>query len=128
MIARLEVERARHTPAPHLYVLRLRTADRDARMRQVGHGEEPVAQTGLDARELSFQGVQLVADRADLGHRRGRIFAPALRGADLSGQRVAPGLQLLRSSLDRFPIRLDTLEFLGVEHVAAVAQSQSDAG
>src|SRR6266508_752027 len=123
MIARLEVERARHTPAPHLDVLRLRTADRDARMRQVGHGEEPVAQTGLDVGELTFQGVQLVADRADLGHRRRRVFAPALRGADLSGQRVAAGLQLLRSSLDRFPVCLDAIAYLGVEPVAAVAKA-----
>src|SRR5207247_4868510 len=128
VIARLKVERPRRAPAAHFNVLRFRLPDRYARVREIRHGEQPVAQACLDVGELTFQRAELAADRTDLGHQRRSVFTSALRGADLFGQRVTAGLQLLRSRLDRLAFRLDALEFFGVEDIAAVAQSQSDAG
>src|SRR6266700_1870023 len=64
VIARLEVERPRRAPAANFDVLRLRLPDRHTRMREIGHGEEPIAQARLDVRELALQCVELAADRA----------------------------------------------------------------
>ncbi len=115
VVARREIERARHCPTPHLDVRRLVGADRNARMRQVRQRHQLIVELDLDRREPLGGALELGSDAGDLGHRRARVAALALELADLARQRVAACLQLLGARLQRLALALERDEAGDVE-------------
>src|ERR1700738_3581179 len=62
VVTRFKTKRSWCPNAAKLHVLRFRRADRHARVRQIRHGEQPFAQIGLNATELCFECLELVAE------------------------------------------------------------------
>ena len=100
-------------------------------MRQIGHGHQHGLQLGLDlvqARGRLFQ-LGLHGGHFGLGGFGGVLFALAHQHADLLGQLVALGLQLLRARLDGLAFGFQRLEGFHVQEglgVLAGLQSGDD--
>src|SRR5690606_29134739 len=77
--------------------------------------------------ELVLAGLQFITQPGHLGHHGGSVLALALEHADLLGQCIAPGLQLLRARLQRLAFRLQRLELGRVEGETAAAHGGYDA-
>ena len=63
---RLEVERRRRSPAPHLDVVVLVGAERNAGVGEVGAGEQQVARVGVDDLALGVERFDAVVDAPHL--------------------------------------------------------------
>ena len=128
VVARFKSKCSWRPDASKLHVLRLRGADRYARVWQVRYFEQPIAQIGLDDAELGFERLELVAETGDFGHQRFGVLAAAFGSADFLGHGIAPGLQLLGAGLDRLATRFGRFESGHIEHVASCFQARRDRG
>ncbi len=95
-------------------------------MREVRQLQQEISQLALDTIEVGFEALDFVTQARDLREQRCRVFALALRDADLLGQRIAPRLQVLRVHLDIFARGFERFEARHVERDAALFQRGSD--
>ena len=92
-------------------------------MRQVGDVHHERGQIVLDARQAFFSLLQFVADPGDLAHQRAGILAFALGHADLLGELVATGLQILGTGLDFLAFGFQRLDTRGIEAKTPAGQA-----
>ena len=122
VVARRKSERARRAPPPHFDVVRFGVADRArsacGRLGMPSSQSRSPAWMSASSRSSAPSSSPSVAH---FGHQLRGVLAPALRRADLLGQRVALRLQLLGPRLDRLALGLDALESIAIEHVAALS-------
>ena len=96
----LEVKLARHAPAADLDVLGLVLADRGGRRGKVRDAKEQVMKLRADLLELGLELGELGGDLRGLGEQLRSVLAFLLLHADVLGEGVARGLQLLGLLLD----------------------------
>ena len=111
----LEVEVARRAPRAHLHVAALAFAHRHAFVRQVGDGQQQRLHVGLDLVQALRGALELGLDAGDLGHHGIGRFTLGLELADLLGELVALGLQLLGAALDGLALGFERLEGVHVQ-------------
>ena len=136
MILHFEGVRARGAPAAHLDVATFVVARGHTVLRQVGHRQEHGLQLGLEDLQAIGAGLEFVTDTGHLGHDGvdfgSGVFALgglAFEHADLFGQAVALGLQLLGAGLDGLALALEGAETLHVQEglgVLALGQAGQD--
>src|SRR5947207_705504 len=121
MVPGLEIECSRLAPAAQLHAVLGPAAERNAVVRNIGDLPDELMQSRLHGGVLRLHLPQLVGELGPLPHQRGRLRFVLLRLglADLPGERVALGLQLLGGGLDPLSRILERLERSGVEVVAA---------
>ncbi len=95
-------------------------------LRQVGERGEEGVHALEQRRQRLLAGLELVADLGDLGHHARGVLALALEHADLLGERVAAGLQLLGTGLQLLALVLEGLEGGGVELRPARGEASGD--
>ena len=117
MVLELEVKVAYRAPSAHLDVAFFALAQRHALVRQVGHGQQQVLQFGLEHLQALGRSVQLVLDRAHLGHDRIGlgVLALALEHANLLGQAVALALQLFGAGLQGFALAFQSAKGVHIQ-------------
>ena len=118
-----KIEDARRTPALDLDIAALVAADRHRFVGNVRQGRQDTVEAFQQLAQACLGSLQLVADRADLRHHAGSIAALALDHADLLGEAVAHGLQILGAGLQRLAFGFERLEFGKVDRLAALGEA-----
>src|SRR6267378_1485227 len=127
MVPGLEIERSRRAPAALLHAVLGPAAERDALVRNTRDLPDELVQSRLHGGVLCLHLLKLLGELGPLPHQRGRLRFVLLRLglADLLGERVAPGLQLLGGGLDALSRVLERLERSNVEAVTARRETTS---
>jgi hypothetical protein len=128
MILDFEFEDRRLTHFSHFDIARFIGAQRNGRMRQVGHRFQELAQRSLYFIEPGGGRLQFVAYAGHFGHDRGRILALAFQYADLLGQAVATALQFLGAGLDLLALGFQRVEGSYIKLKLARCQALGNGG
>src|SRR3989449_8023849 len=128
MVLRLKIEPSRLAPAALLHAVLGPAAERDALVRNIRDLRDELMQSRLQGGVLHLHLLELFAELGPLPHQGGRLRFVLLRLglADLLGERVAPGLQLLGGGLDALSRILERLERSDVEVVTARRETAGD--
>ena len=126
----------RGAPAAQLNIAVFVAAQRHAGVGQIGQGLEQGLHVGLQQLQALGRLLQVVFDAGHLGHDVVHAFALGFALANLLGQAVAPGLQLLGVGLQGFALTLQRLKgvdiqkglrgFAGVEALQDMRQVASE--
>jgi hypothetical protein len=124
VIQRRVGELARRADAAHFDVVLSSLPTGTDVVRQVGDVHHERGQIILDAGQAIFLALlQFFAQAANFVHQRAGVLAFAFRHADLLGQLIAPGLQVLRARLDFLAFGFQRLDARGVKRKAPAGQA-----
>jgi hypothetical protein len=118
-----KVKDAWRAPAFDFDVVGFGFSDRHALVGQVGQQRQEGIEFLEQLAEADFVGFQFALQRRHLRHHRRGVFTAALEHADLLGEAVAAGLQILGAGLQGLALAFEVLESRSVEYETAPCQA-----
>ena len=122
MVLDRKIEIPGRAPAAHFHIALLVLTDRNAGVRQVGHGQQQVLQLDLQGFQTLGRCVKLVLEGIDLRHGGLGllILAFAFEHADLPGQAVALALQFFGAGLQGLALGLERAVGLHIQKLLRI--------